>query len=327
MVISIGKIQGPYLAVESAKGENEVAYILDAASQIATLGLGFSPLPFMGTGHFHESWTNRNDTDSAKFLRERFASFLQRMTGWQHLSMVLCNSGAEANERALGFCYEQRVSSRANKILAFEGSFHGRTLVSIACTWSKQKREPFQWPQAKTVFCSWPTVKTGQINFPIPDDWHKVWEKSSSRTFTSPNIEGDAILMDEIGVLLQVREQLLSGDFFAIILEPMQSEGGDRYSSNRFHLGLILMSRAFGIPLIYDEVQTGFNLGREFFWHRQFQLQDRQGNELCPDFVVCSKKSQLGVILSPHKLDKKILKEREEFSMAALSEDLYRGWF
>ena len=177
------KSQGPFLAVESAKGENEVAYIMDAASQIATLGLGFSPLSFMGTGHCHESWTNRNDTVSAKFLRDGFASFLQRMTGWKHLSMNLCNSGAEANERALGFCFGRRASSRADKILAFEGSFHGRTLVSISCTWSKQKREPFQWPQAKIVFCPWPTVKSGQINFPIPGHWHETWENLPPKHF------------------------------------------------------------------------------------------------------------------------------------------------
>ena len=318
------KSQGPFLAVESAKEGADTAYILDAASQIATLGLGFSPLPFMGTGHYHESWTNRCDTPVAQSLRNAYASFLKRMTGWKHLSMILCNSGAEANERALGFCYAQRVSSRANKILAFEGSFHGRTLVSIACTWSKPKREPFQWPEAGTVFCSWPTVKSGKIDFPIPDNWHKTWESSSSQTFSPPDSGGDKILASEIAVLIQVRERLRSGEFFAIILEPMQSEGGDRYSSNRFHLGLMLISRSFRVPVIYDEVQTGFCLGRDFFWHRQFQLRDFQGHDLNPDFIVCSKKSQLGMILSPHKLNLKPW-EREEFSMAALARGLIQG--
>ena len=133
------------------------------------------------------------------------------------------------------------------------------------------------------------------------------------------------MLADEIAALLEVRRQLLSGEFFAIILEPMQSEGGDRYSSNRFHLGLMLMSRALGVPLIYDEVQTGFHLGRDFFWYRQFQLLDRQGKELYPDYVVCSKKSQLGVVLSPHPFPEGTENEREEFSMAALSRGLIQG--
>ena len=317
--------RGPFLAVESVDPEREEAYIMDAASQIATLGLGFSPLSFMGTGHFQESWSNRTDTPEARALRKALELFLQRMTGWDHLTMLLCNSGAEANERALGLCYARRNSDRADKILAFKGSFHGRTLVSVASTWSAAKREPFQWPEAKSVFCSWPTVLGGEIDFPIPPNWHEVWEDAPAKEFTPPDARGDALLTDEIASLQEVREQLLSGEVFAIILEPMQSEGGDRYGSNRFHLGLMLMAKAFGVPLIYDEVQTGFYLGREFFWYRQFHLRDREGNELVPDFVVCSKKAQLGMVLSPHQLKLSRFEDGEEFSMASLSRGLIHG--
>ena len=124
---------------------------------------------------------------------------------------------------------------------------------------------------------------------------------------------------------MEVRRHLLKGEIFAIILEPMQSEGGDRYSSNRFHLGLILMAQAFDVPLIYDEVQSGYHLGREFFWHRQFQLKSEGGEILTPDFVVCSKKSQLGVVLSPHSLSLLPYELREEFSFASLVRGLTHG--
>ena len=316
---------GPFLAVESAEEGRAEAYILDAASQIATLGLGFSPPAFMGIGHFQESWSNRTDTPHAKVLRGALESFLKRVIGWEHLAMLLCNSGAEANERALGICHARRVRERANKILAFEGSFHGRTLMSVASTWSKQKREPFQWPEARVEFCPWPTVSDGRVVFPIPENWHQTWEEAPSQKFVPSDAKGDKLLAKEVDCLLKVREQLLTGEFFAILLEPMQSEGGDRYSSNRFHLALMLMARAFEVPLLYDEVQTGFHLGREFFWHRQFDLRDRKGCELRPDFVVCSKKAQVGMVLSPHKLDLTHLEAREEFSMASLSRGLVHG--
>ena len=319
------KSQGPFLVVESADEGKGGAYILDAASQIATLGLGFSPLSFMGTGHFQESWSNRGDTPVAKDLRGAWESFLKRALGWEHLTMLLCNSGAEANERALGICHARRIRERADRILAFEGSFHGRTLVSVASTWSKQKREPFQWPEARVDFCSWPTVASGEIDFPIPEHWHRTWEEAPLREFVTPDSQGDETLAGEIASLLEVRERLLSGDFFAILLEPMQSEGGDRYSSNRFHLGLMIMSRAFEVPLIYDEVQTGFHLGREFFWHRQFNLRDRENRELRPDFVVCSKKAQVGMVVSPHRLNLSALEDREDFSMASLARGLIHG--
>ena len=285
---------GPFLAVESAEKGREAAYILDAASQIATLGLGFSPSAFMGIGHFWESWSNRGDTSRGKELKAAFRSFLKRMIGWEDMTMLLCNSGAEANERALGLCYTRRTLVRANKILAFEGSFHGRTLVSLASTWSKQKREPFQWPEAQVTFCPWPTIANGETDFPIPEDWHQTWEGSPSKTFVPPDAKGDPILVDEIASLSKVREQLLSGDFFAIILEPMQSEGGDRYSSNRFHLGLMLMAQAFDIPLIYDEVQTGFYLGQEFFLAPPIQPEGSGRRRVKTGFCGLFKKSSIG---------------------------------
>ena len=48
--------QGPYLGIEGH--DNKPKFIMDAASQIATLGLGFSPSVFFGTAHLLESWTN-----------------------------------------------------------------------------------------------------------------------------------------------------------------------------------------------------------------------------------------------------------------------------
>ena len=291
---------GPYLGVETDDGDG-VGYILDAASQIATLGLGFSSGALKGAGQFLSSWTNDCFGPESRHLQKSFKSFLARKIGWDHISMMMCNSGAEANEVALGLCYAQREESTADKILAFEGSFHGRTLVSLASTWSPKKREPFAWPEAKVVFCSHPSLENNDIMQPIPSSWHQTWEEAPSKKFSVAQKGNDDLLNREIDTLVEIRKKLLSKDIFAIILEPMQSEGGDRYSSNRFHTGLMTMAKSFGVPVIYDEVQTGFHLGREFFWHRQFDLKDKDGVPLRPDFVVCAKKAQLGLVLSPRE--------------------------
>ena len=95
---------------------------------------------------------------------------------------------------------------------------------------------------------------------------------------------------------------MLSGEIFAILMEPIQCEGGDRYSSKRFHNALANMAQNFQIPLIYDEVQTGFGLGGDFFWYQLFDLQDSSGQSIHPDFVVCAKKSQVGMVLSHSKI-------------------------
>ena len=55
------------------------------------------------------------------------------MPGLPFVSFV--NSGAEANEKALGLCRQRARSERQRKVLAFEGSFHGRTLLALHATY------------------------------------------------------------------------------------------------------------------------------------------------------------------------------------------------
>ena len=66
--------QGPYLALKGAKGETK--YMMDAASQIATLGLGFSPSAFMGTAHYLESWLNNTQGEATKALTDGLETFV-----------------------------------------------------------------------------------------------------------------------------------------------------------------------------------------------------------------------------------------------------------
>ena len=69
----------------------------------------------------------------------RLASRLQEMTGDSQARIFFCNSGAEANEAAL------KISRRTgrSRIVATQGSFHGRTMGSLSMTGQPSKREPF----------------------------------------------------------------------------------------------------------------------------------------------------------------------------------------
>ena len=69
----------------------------------------------------------------------RLASRLQEMTGDSQARVFFCNSGAEANEAAL------KISRRTGKtrIVATQGSFHGRTMGALSLTGQPSKREPF----------------------------------------------------------------------------------------------------------------------------------------------------------------------------------------
>ncbi|MBI2522095.1 MAG: aminotransferase class III-fold pyridoxal phosphate-dependent enzyme [Bdellovibrio sp.] len=312
-VTALRKSVGPYMALESAK-EGSVAYMQDAASQIATLGLGFNPMSFFGTAHFLESWGNLSHTHSFQELRNAFTQFLTRQLGWKNVFFRIGHSGAEANEIALGECFRNRHNKRAKHVLAFEGSFHGRMMVTLSATWNKAKREPFEWPGFSTVYCSSPDLPDESIHQPIPKDWRQKWETSPNLNWeATPEWSVDLQTAREVQTLQKVREHLLSEEIFAIIIEPMQCEGGDRYLSDRFFTALLLMARSCGIPVILDEVQTGFHLGREFFWHRQLKLQDQLGNALVPNYVVCAKKAQVGLVISNTPVDLTC----EEFQVAS----------
>ena len=310
---------GPYMGIESSDGSTH--YLLDAASQIATLGHGFNASVFFGTTEFLESWMNDATTKEFKDMRGAFQNFFKRKLNWNQTYIKLVQSGAEANETALGYCYRSRIHKEANKVLAFEGSFHGRMMITLAATWNKSKREPFEWKNYLAEYVKYPELNDGQINVSFPEGWRETWNQASLKNFTIPkDWTTDLMIKKEVESLLEVRGQLLSKKIFSIIIEPMQCEGGDCYSSDRFHTALLLMAKTFRVPVIHDEVQTGFHLGKEFFWHRQFNLKDLNGKQLNPDYVICAKKAQLGIVLS-HRPTKNIFKG-EEFSVASA----FRGY-
>ncbi len=310
---------GPYMGIESSDGSTH--YLLDAASQIATLGHGFNPAVFFGASQFLESWINDSTTSEFKQARKAFVSFLNRKLNWQKTHITITNSGAEANEVALGYCYQKRVNPKANKVLAFEGSFHGRMMVTLAATWNKSKREPFEWKNYLAEYVKYPELDDSQINVTFPKDWRETWNEASLKNFEIPaSWNNDPYIKKEVETLLNVRNQLLGKHIFAILVEPMQCEGGDCYSSDRFHTALLLMAKTFQVPVIHDEVQTGFHLGREFFWHRQLNLKGLSGEQLNPDYVVCAKKAQVGLVLSHHATKKIFI--GEEFSVASF----FRGY-
>jgi acetylornithine/succinyldiaminopimelate/putrescine aminotransferase len=290
---------------------------LDAGSQIASLGFGFNHQSFFGVAHNPAAWNNKSDPTT----RARYDAFLKRTLKWNSLKSIVCNSGAEANEIALGHCFENRSNKSAKKVLAFKGSFHGRMLVSLWSSWAPAKRVPFQWPGFETTFVDYPESRDGVIQAPFKKDWLKLWSAESDSDFNEAldKIKGqsDPLLTKEIDSLLQIRNEIKSDQYFAVIIEPMQCEGGDAYTTDRFHNGLINLCKTLKVPLIYDEVQTGFHLGDSFFWHQQFDLKNIYSESLKPDFVTCAKKAQVGLVLMPN-----ICEAADELHSQA---SLYRG--
>ena len=263
-LIDLKRSVGPYLAIADSD-----EFILDGCSQIATLGLGFNASPLFAPSHHIESWTGDFRSKNIRAFADAYRNLLQRLLGLDNYKVHFSSSGAEAVEIALGLCFDNRANKLARRVLAFEGSFHGRMMVALASTSNPKKRAPFAWPGHESEFVPYPYVHG------------------------NPNIK-----KDEQSTLNAIDEKLATGDFFAVLMEPMQCEGGDRHSSSEFHRGLNRIVRRHGVALVYDEVQTGFHLGSQFFWHRQFDLTDENGSRIGPDAICCAKKSQVGVVLT-----------------------------
>src|SRR5262249_4140151 len=76
----------------------------------------------------------------------------------------------------------------------------------------------------------------------------------------------------------------------AVLVEPIQGEGGVRMTSARFMRKLRLLTRIYDVPLIFDEVQTGWGMTGRLWAHELFGL------PCPPDLVTWAKKAQNGVL-------------------------------
>lgn len=275
--------------------------VLDGMSQTATLCAGFAEDPVVVAyveGRFGRSPLVAEDTSlGGSTAADAFAAALRRLCpGLEQVAFT--NGGAEANEKAYAICRPHSKFPEARRVLAFEGSFHGRTLLALHATWNASKRAPFEFPGYGAAFAPFPQWDAPMGGEPAAPEGFLACAARGDMEGLRALVGGDALLGAEVASLEAVDAALRGGECFVCAVEPMQSEGGDRYATARFFQALRLLTRHHGIPLIFDEVQTGFGLGGTFFWHERFGLVDAQGRPDRPDAVVMAKRAQVGVVLS-----------------------------
>lgn len=148
-------------------------------------------------------------------------------------------------------------------ILSFKTGFHGRLFGSLSTTRSKPIHKldipAFDWPQA-----TFPILK-----YPLEE-----------------NVEANAAA--EAASLAEV-EHLIKTHYLppvAVVIEPIQSEGGDNHASPAFFRSLRELTKKHDVLLIVDEVQTGVGATGKFWAHEHWDLPTP------PDMVTFSKKAQ-----------------------------------
>ncbi len=148
-------------------------------------------------------------------------------------------------------------------ILSFKTAFHGRLFASLSTTRSKHIHKldvpAFDWPQASFPLLKYPLEEHAEENARAEQESLEEVEKLIT-TFHSPPA--------------------------AVVVEPIQSEGGDNHASPAFFRGLRALTRKHNVLLIVDEVQTGVGATGKFWAHDHWNLQDP------PDMVTFSKKAQ-----------------------------------
>jgi 4-aminobutyrate aminotransferase/(S)-3-amino-2-methylpropionate transaminase len=145
---------------------------------------------------------------------------------------ILLNSGAEAVENAVKIA---RLYTKRQAIVVFEHSYHGRTNLTMALTAKNMPYKEGFGPFAPEIY-----------RVPLPYAFHWLGNQET--------ITQDAIEM----VTHKIEKEIGAHNVAAILIEPIQGEGGFIVPPKGFLPALSKYSTENGIVFIADEVQTGF---------------------------------------------------------------------
>ena len=192
------------------------------------------------------------------------------------------SGGALAVENALKAAFDWKVRKNFEKgyrrevghqVLHLDHAFHGRTGYTMSLTNTDPKKTK-HFPQF-----DWPRISTPAIQFPLNGD------------------EVDRVAAKEEQALTQAKRFFHEREdqIAAVILEPIQGEGGDNHFRPSFLKRLKNLAHENDALLIFDEVQSGVGITGDFWAHQTLGVR--------PDILAFGKKSQVCGILAGRKLD------------------------
>lgn len=177
------------------------------------------------------------------------------------------NSGAEAIEAAIKLA---KYHTKRDKLVAFHGAFHGRTLGALSLTASRSvQRKGFG------------TLLAGVFHMPYPDTYrgtYGVRPEHASEDCLS-------YLENEL-----FRRRVDPEEVAGIFIEPIQGEGGYLPAPPEFLQGLQRICRKYGILLVADEVQSGMGRTGQWWAHEHAGIE--------PDIICTAKGIASGMPLS-----------------------------
>ena len=269
-VIDLEKSHGSWLV----DGRNGKEY-LDLFSMFASMSVGYNhPYVIKNKDRLLAAVINKpTNSDVYSTQMAEFVDTVGRIAQPDYLPHAFyIEGGGLAVENALKTAFDWKVrmniengkAEKGSKVIHLEECFHGRTGYTLSLTDSPDKRKTDYFPKF-----DWPRIVNPKIRFPLDDE----------------NMQ--RVLDLEQRSINQIKDSLIKNpdDIAAIILEPIQGEGGD----NHFRLEYLRSIKELSIEneflLIFDEVQTGVGVTGKMWAHQNF-------SKVTPDIIAFGKKTQ-----------------------------------
>jgi 4-aminobutyrate aminotransferase/(S)-3-amino-2-methylpropionate transaminase len=225
----------------------------------------------LNVGHAHPRVVEAVQEQAAKFFHtdftivpyETYVTLAERLVDSVPISRpakaAFFNAGTEAVENAVKFA---RAYTKRQAVIAFEGGFHGRTLLSLSMT---SKTHPY---------------KAGLGPF-APE----VYRMPFAQDYRGPSA-AEALATLERALVTHVAAESVA----AIVIEPVQGEGGFVVAPPEFLEGVRRICDDNGIVLVIDEVQTGFGRTGKMWGIEHYEIE--------PDLMCLAKSIAAGLPLS-----------------------------
>jgi L-lysine 6-transaminase len=196
--------------------------------------------------------------------------------------MFFIEGGALAVENALKTAFDWKVRRNmaagrreiGHRVIHFERAFHGRSGYTMTLT-NTDPRKTDLFPK----FPDWPRIPNPKLSFPI-----------------TPEVLTEVEAAERQAVA-EIERQLASAphEIAALIIEPIQGEGGDNHFRGEFLAELRRLADEGDFLLIFDEIQTGFGTTGRWWCFEHF--------DVVPDIFAFGKKTQVCGICAGPRID------------------------
>ena len=281
LVFDLKRSQGSYI-YDSRNGRR----FLDFFSFFATQPIGLNH-PRMVEPAFKEKMAevaihNPSNSDVYTVPMAEFVDTFDRVAIPQELPyLFLVAGGSVAVENALKTAFDWKVrknlargrGEKGSLVLHFREAFHGRTGYSISMTNTADPRKTMYFPKF-----DWPRIDNPKLRFPVASHVDEV-------------IAAEKVAVRQIEKAIEDHPDEVA----ALIIEPIQGEGGDNHFRPEFLRKLRELAFEHEFLFIVDEVQTGVGLTGKMWAYQHFGF--------TPDVLVFGKKTQICGILAGRRID------------------------